>query len=92
MSFLVHKAFSLKGFEPSLLGCFYRYQKRVSNIIDDVLEWSPRLALSSMMDKQPVVNVTDSNNVTDATHEAMDATEGETVADEIRNEDGHDHY
>ncbi|KAM7502527.1 hypothetical protein LguiB_001431 [Lonicera macranthoides] len=27
-----------------------RYQKRVSNIIDDVLEWNPRLALSGMMD------------------------------------------
>ncbi|GER55060.1 translocation protein sec62 [Striga asiatica] len=33
-----------------------RYQKRMSNIIDDVLEWSPKLALSGMMDKQ---NVTD---------------------------------
>uniref|UniRef100_A0A7N0VBF7 Translocation protein SEC62 n=2 Tax=Kalanchoe fedtschenkoi TaxID=63787 RepID=A0A7N0VBF7_KALFE len=29
-----------------------RYQKRVSNIIDDVLEWSPTLALSGMMEKQ----------------------------------------
>ncbi|CAM8964207.1 unnamed protein product [Rhodiola kirilowii] len=29
-----------------------RYQKRVSNIIDDVLEWSPKLALSGMMEKQ----------------------------------------
>uniref|UniRef100_A0A0V0HXZ3 Putative translocation protein SEC62-like n=1 Tax=Solanum chacoense TaxID=4108 RepID=A0A0V0HXZ3_SOLCH len=37
-----------------------RYQKRVSNIIDDVLEWSPRQALSGMMDT--VVNVTDSND------------------------------
>lgn len=34
----------------SLLFC--RYQKRVSNIIDDVLEWSPRLALSGIMEKQ----------------------------------------
>ncbi|XP_062084049.1 uncharacterized protein LOC133790431 [Humulus lupulus] len=32
-----------------------RYQKRVSNIIDDVLEWSPTLALSGMMDKQPTM-------------------------------------
>lgn len=41
-----------------------RYQKRVSNIIDDVLEWSPRQALSGMM--ETVVNVTDSNdNATD---------------------------
>ncbi|KAK3032973.1 hypothetical protein RJ639_035801 [Escallonia herrerae] len=39
-----------------------RYQKRVSNIIDDVLEWSPRLALSGMMEKQQtVVNATESN-------------------------------
>ncbi|KAI3461105.1 hypothetical protein Pfo_017768 [Paulownia fortunei] len=43
-----------------------RYQRRVSNIIDDVLEWSPRLALSGMMEKQTVVNMTDSeNNVSD---------------------------
>ncbi|KAK6937142.1 hypothetical protein RJ641_034172 [Dillenia turbinata] len=37
-----------------------RYQKRVSNIIDDVLEWSPRLALSGMMEKQEMVNITES--------------------------------
>ncbi|KAK6925624.1 hypothetical protein RJ641_007343 [Dillenia turbinata] len=37
-----------------------RYQKRVSNIIDDVLEWSPTLALSGMMEKQEMVNVTES--------------------------------
>ncbi|XP_059665286.1 uncharacterized protein LOC132311404 [Cornus florida] len=43
-----------------------RYQKRVSNIIDDVLEWSPSLALSGMMEKQqPVVNATEPNNFTD---------------------------
>ncbi|KAG5027439.1 hypothetical protein JHK86_023353 [Glycine max] len=36
-------------------------QKRVSNIIDDVLEWSPTLALSGMMDKQQnVANATGS--------------------------------
>ncbi|CAL5437908.1 unnamed protein product [Camellia sinensis] len=47
-----------------------RYQKRVSNIIDDVLEWSPRLALSGMMDKQQtVVNTTESNdNFTDGSN------------------------
>ncbi|XVE60000.1 hypothetical protein DITRI_Ditri05aG0091500 [Diplodiscus trichospermus] len=39
-----------------------RYQKRMSNIIDDVLEWSPSLALSGMMEKQSVVNVTENNN------------------------------
>lgn len=42
-----------------------RYQKRVSNIIDDVLEWSPRLALSGMMEKQTVTNMTDANNITE---------------------------
>jgi translocation protein SEC62 len=42
-----------------------RYQKRVSNIIDDVLEWSPSLALSGMMEKQTVENSTDpSHNFT----------------------------
>ncbi|XP_042513543.1 uncharacterized protein LOC122088365 [Macadamia integrifolia] len=40
-----------------------RYQKRVSNIIDDVLEWSPKLALSGMMEKQQtVVNATETNH------------------------------
>ncbi|KAF9596050.1 hypothetical protein IFM89_006977 [Coptis chinensis] len=44
-----------------------RYQKRVSNIIDDVLEWSPKLALSGMMEKQEtVVNATETNT-TDGT-------------------------
>ncbi|KAJ8449470.1 hypothetical protein Cgig2_002267 [Carnegiea gigantea] len=37
--------------------------KRVSNIIDDVLEWSPKLALSGMMKQQSdVANVTDFHN------------------------------
>lgn len=49
-----------------------RYQKRVSNIIDDVLEWSPTLAISGMMDKQ-TVNVTGSDN---------DATDGTKVGAE----------
>ncbi|OIS99086.1 PREDICTED: translocation protein sec62 isoform X1 [Nicotiana attenuata] len=44
-----------------------RYQRRVSNIIDDVLEWSPSLALSGMMEKQTVMNVTEPyDNVTDS--------------------------
>ncbi|XP_027078179.1 uncharacterized protein [Coffea arabica] len=42
-----------------------RYQKRVYNIIDDVLEWSPRLALSGMMEKQSVINATEANNFTE---------------------------
>ncbi|KAJ4976002.1 hypothetical protein NE237_001108 [Protea cynaroides] len=40
-----------------------RYQNRVFNIIDNVLEWSPRLALSGMMEKQQnVVNAIESNS------------------------------
>ncbi|KAF6175006.1 hypothetical protein GIB67_026494 [Kingdonia uniflora] len=40
-----------------------RYQKRVSDIVDDVLEWSPRLALSGMMDKPAtVVNETETHS------------------------------
>uniref|UniRef100_A0A7C8YS27 Translocation protein SEC62 n=1 Tax=Opuntia streptacantha TaxID=393608 RepID=A0A7C8YS27_OPUST len=40
-----------------------RYQRRVSNIIDDVLEWSPKLALQGMMKQQSdVANVTDFHN------------------------------
>lgn len=51
--------------ETDFLSC--RYQKRVSNIIDDVLEWSPSLALSGMIEKQPVVNITEPiDNVTDS--------------------------
>uniref|UniRef100_A0A7C9CZA6 Uncharacterized protein n=2 Tax=Opuntia streptacantha TaxID=393608 RepID=A0A7C9CZA6_OPUST len=43
-----------------LLLFFARYQRRVSNIIDDVLEWSPKLALQGMMKQQSdVANVTD---------------------------------
>ncbi|XP_020590618.1 uncharacterized protein LOC110031642 [Phalaenopsis equestris] len=30
-----------------------RYQSKVSNIIDEMLEWSPKLALSGMLEKQP---------------------------------------
>ncbi|KAL2507114.1 translocation protein-related [Forsythia ovata] len=66
-----------------------RYQKRVSNIIDDVLEWSPSLALSGMMEKQTVFNATDpDNNVTDGsktTNEDMaqpEDVEGETITGE----------
>lgn len=37
-----------------------RYQSKVSNIIDEMLEWSPKLALSGMLEKQqPVVNTTE---------------------------------
>ncbi|KAL0855594.1 hypothetical protein Bca101_060747 [Brassica carinata] len=44
-----------------------RYQRRMSNIIDDVLEWSPKLALSGLMENQPPVNITEAaNNSSDA--------------------------
>ncbi|KAL0459194.1 UNVERIFIED_CONTAM: hypothetical protein Slati_0546600 [Sesamum latifolium] len=77
-----------------------RYQQRVSNIIDDVLEWSPRLALSGMMEKQTVVNVTESrNNVTNTAGAETVAepgdTEGETAdqfeEEEIQNVGDTDH-
>ncbi|KAF1881626.1 hypothetical protein Lal_00039842 [Lupinus albus] len=45
-----------------------RYQKRVSNIIDDVIEWSPTLSLSGMMDKQQ--NVTNATGSADAALQA----------------------
>ncbi|KAK9152197.1 hypothetical protein Syun_010506 [Stephania yunnanensis] len=49
-----------------------RYQKRVSNIIDDVLEWSPRLALSGMMEKQQhVVNATEFESSNTTSEEQM---------------------
>ncbi|CAL5202435.1 unnamed protein product [Lathyrus oleraceus] len=51
-----------------------RYQKRVSNIIDDVLEWSPSLALSGMMDKQ--------QNVSNATGSTDSASQGSTTGPE----------
>ncbi|PIA53615.1 hypothetical protein AQUCO_00900293v1 [Aquilegia coerulea] len=54
-----------------------RYQKRVSNIIDDVLEWDPRLALSGMMETQDtVVNATETN-----TTEGPDGTVDEQVVE-----------
>ncbi|KAL2323426.1 hypothetical protein Fmac_027805 [Flemingia macrophylla] len=57
-----------------------RYQKRVSNIIDDVLEWSPSLALSGMMDKQ--------QNVSNATGSTVDAsTSGREDATPPANDD-----
>ncbi|XP_071709344.1 translocation protein SEC62-like [Rutidosis leptorrhynchoides] len=54
-----------------------RYQKRVSNIIDEVIEWDPRLALSGMMDSmQSDVNGTETNNnVTDGSNEKGASTE-----------------
>ncbi|XP_077214126.1 translocation protein-like protein [Tasmannia lanceolata] len=67
-----------------------RYQKRVSNIIDDVIEWSPRLALSGMMEKQQtVVNGTEANHSEDGSK----TTKEEEVTDRVdveMNSDGQD--
>ncbi|XP_062223371.1 uncharacterized protein LOC133922176 [Phragmites australis] len=41
-----------------------RYQKKVSNIIDDVLEWSPKLAISGMIEKHTGANITETRNYT----------------------------
>eukprot|EP00249_Psilotum_nudum_P021483 c28120_g2_i1 orf=136-1197(-) len=47
-----------------------RYQKKVSNIIDDMLEWSPNLALSGKQEEvpivmyEPLINMTGSANGT----------------------------
>ncbi|XP_023530426.1 uncharacterized protein LOC111793001 [Cucurbita pepo subsp. pepo] len=74
-----------------------RYQKRVSNIIDDVLEWSPRLALSGMMEKQQtVVNATNTNPDV-AENQTGDSTGPDAVPDQpeaeiIDNVEHSDHY
>ncbi|KAL6899881.1 hypothetical protein ACP4OV_006539 [Aristida adscensionis] len=44
-----------------------RYQKKVSNIIDDVLEWSPKLAISGMIEKHAGSNMTETSNYTSGT-------------------------
>lgn len=63
-----------------------RYHKRVSNIIDDVLEWSPRQALSGMM--ETVVNVTDSNdNATDDSKAGSEKVAFTDDLDEVESED-----
>lgn len=58
-----------------------RYQKRVSNIIDDVLEWSPKLALSGMRDtRQTDVNQTESDQPSEGSSKA--STMGEAAGDQ----------
>ncbi|KAI9195294.1 hypothetical protein LWI28_013600 [Acer negundo] len=85
-----------------------RYQKRVYNIIDDVLEWSPSLALSGMMEKQQnVFNATESNdNFTDGSKVGSEETvlpdagaetiseqhEGEEMGDVEDIDDLHQHH
>ncbi|GFP98789.1 hypothetical protein PHJA_002022800 [Phtheirospermum japonicum] len=62
-----------------------RYQKRMSNIID-VLEWSPSLALSGIMEKQTVLNETDSEtNVTDDSKYECGTYSDQYEAEEIDN-------
>lgn len=58
----------------------FRYQKKVSNIIDDVLEWSPKLALSGMMEKHAVINTTESSDSASKNSSAFSSAE-ETTAD-----------
>ncbi|XAR60368.1 hypothetical protein NMG60_11033713 [Bertholletia excelsa] len=64
-----------------------RYQKRVSNIIDDVLEWSPTLALSGMMEQQQtVVNTTESEgNFTDEDPSSQKVVPSHGMAEEETN-------
>lgn len=53
----------------------------MSNIIDDVLEWSPTLALSGMMEKQQtVVNATEPDN--NFSGKSKTNPEGEAPVDE----------
>lgn len=67
-----------------------RYQKRVYNIIDDVLEWSPKLSLSGMIKQPPVdVNATDPYN--NATNGSETSSEDPSPADGVdtdTNQDG----
>lgn len=54
----------------------------MSNIIDDVLEWSPTLALSGMMEKQQtVVNATEPDNT--FAGKSQTSPEGEAPTDEM---------
>ena len=63
-----------------------RYQRRMSNIIDDVLEWSPKLALSGLMENQQPVNITDAANNSSDSAGGPDQTE-EVDLDETQGED-----
>lgn len=71
---------------PNILICeciiVCRYQKRVSNIIDDVLEWDPRLALSGMMEKQSLLNETEPSNATDEEVTPPDGVGAKTIIEQ----------
>jgi len=60
-----------------------RYQKKVSNIIDDVLEWSPKLAISGMIEKHTGANITEESNYTTraASSHMPPSTEGKASED-----------
>lgn len=54
----------------------------MSNIIDDVLEWSPRLALSGMMEKQQtVVNATNPDPEM-AENQTVDSTGSDSIPEQ----------
>lgn len=85
-----HRTLVTEGLKSSCITFYFsvfRYQKKVSNIIDDVLEWSPKLALSGMMDKHTEDNATETSNYTShattSTEESTDAAEDED-ADETQ--------
>ncbi|XP_002970672.2 uncharacterized protein LOC9633460 [Selaginella moellendorffii] len=57
-----------------------RYQKGVSNIIDEILEWSPKLALSGKVEEAAPANITEATESTQPANEKPDfsnATEGQ---------------
>lgn len=66
----------------------------MSNIIDDVLEWNPTLALSGMMEKQPdVAKTTEPNkkiseeSQTSSEKTAPADTSAETILEQHENEE-----
>jgi len=59
-----------------------RYQKKVSNIIDDVLEWSPKLAISGMIEKHTGANMTEASNYTSSAGSSHTAPSAEGKATE----------
>ncbi|KAI3522802.1 hypothetical protein L1887_00852 [Cichorium endivia] len=64
-----------------------RYQRRVSNIIDDVLEWDPRLALSGMMDSmQSEVNGTETNETVTDGGDAFEGVDESTDEKDLYND------
>lgn len=66
-----------------------------------MIEWSPRLALSGMMEKQTGNNMTDSNNITESSseeeinlgdeHELITATDQPNDEEIIEDVDEHHH-